>query len=259
MTQRSLKGWIGVFDSGVGGISVLKALVAELPHENFYFFGDSANAPYGEKTDEEVYRLSSRIVENFLERGCKAIIIACNTASAVAAAPLRHRFPDVPIIAVEPALKPATLAPKHDRILVMATPVTLRLVKYHKLAQRWGSRSHVISLPCPGLAGRIEKGNLDAPDLKALVEKLVGSYAGTVDSVVLGCTHYPFIKGTIREVVGDVPFFDGGKGTARELKRKLAQHGLLSFSSGPGQVVFDSSIKTDQELKLYGWFFRQEV
>ncbi|MGN0075471.1 MAG: glutamate racemase, partial [Parafannyhessea sp.] len=123
----SREGCVGVFDSGVGGISVLKSLAAELPHEDFVFFGDSANAPYGEKTEDEVLELSRANVERLLADGAKAIVIACNTATSVAAETLRGEYPDLPIVGVEPALKPATLAPKHDRILVMATPITLKL------------------------------------------------------------------------------------------------------------------------------------
>lgn len=253
------EGWVGAFDSGVGGISVLEHLVRELPHERFLFFGDSANAPYGEKTDGEVMKLSRRIVERMITDGCKAIVIACNTATSVAAATLRKEHPDVPIIGVEPALKPATLAAKHARILVMATPVTLRLDKYHQLAATWGSDSEVISQPCPGLAARIEKGHLDDPDLAELIEKLVGPYAHTVDSVVLGCTHYPFVARQIRSVVGDVPLFESGAGTARELRRRLEEEGLLAPDGQEGTVEFQSSRNTPEELALYRWFFSQEV
>ncbi len=158
-------GFVGVFDSGVGGISVLRSLVAELPHEDFEFFGDSANAPYGEKTAPEVLGLSRSIVEDFVAEGAKCIVIACNTATSAAAQTLRAEYGELPIVGVEPALKPATLAPRHGRILVMATPMTLRLDKFHKLAERWGSDSEVIGVPCVGLASRIEQGNLEADDL----------------------------------------------------------------------------------------------
>lgn len=259
MPDGIYEGWVGVFDSGVGGISVLQHLVAELPHESYVFFGDSAHAPYGEKSDEEVLALATASIERLIGEGCKAIVIACNTATSVAAPALRAEHPDFPIIGVEPALKPATLAPRHGRILVMATPITLRLDKYHKLAETWGSGSEILSVPCPGLAARIEKGNLDAPDLVELVDSLVGRYAGTIDSVVLGCTHYPFIKKAIREVLGDVPLYDGGEGTARELRRRLSAKGLLSRTDEPGRIVFSSSKDSPEELALYRWFFGQEA
>lgn len=253
----SREGCVGVFDSGVGGISVLKSLVAELPHEDFVFFGDSANAPYGEKTEDEVLELSRANVERLLADGAKAIVIACNTATSVAAATLRREYPDLPIVGVEPALKPATLAPKHDNILVMATPITLKLDKFHKLAEEWGSDSTIIPVPCVGLAARIERGNLDAPDLHDLLERLVGQYRGKVDSVVLGCTHYPFVARQIRDVLGDVPFFDGAHGTAKRLRSLLEAGDLLKPEDEDGSVTFTTSLHEPGELDLYDWFFHQ--
>ncbi len=248
-------GYVGVFDSGVGGISVLRQLAATLPAENFVYFGDSANAPYGEKTRDQVARMSRDIVDRLLDEGAKAIVIACNTATSVAAASLRADYAHVPIIGVEPALKPATEQPGVKRILVMATPITLRLDKYQLLAEKWGSGHEVIDAPCPGLAARIEKGDLESPDIYELLEDLVGSYAGAVDAVVLGCTHYPFIARQIREVVGDVPLFDGAYGTALQLQRKLAERGLTTKSSGRGTVEFLSSKPGKDEIELYRSFF----
>lgn len=253
-------GFIGVFDSGVGGISVLKSLVAELPGEDFRYFGDSANAPYGEKTEDQVRELSHAIVERFIADGAKAIVIACNTATSAAAPTLRATYPDLPIIGIEPALKPATEAPDHGRILVMATDITLRLDKYHELAQTYGQDCEVISVPCPGLAGRIEHGELDEADLREMIRGYVGSFAGTVGSVVLGCTHYPFVRRQIAEVLGpDVRFYDGGAGTARQLSRRLAQAGLLAPEGHAGSVAFASSKDTPEELALYEEFFAREL
>lgn len=249
-------GFVGVLDSGVGGISVLRALVAELPHEDFSFFGDSANAPYGEKDEATVLALTSDVVERQLAAGAKAIVIACNTATSVAAAPLRAAHPEVPIVGIEPALKPAAEALPHGRVLVMATEVTLRLDKYHELARAWGGECEVTSVPCPGLAARIERGDLDAPDLQEMVRSLVGRYAGAVDAVVLGCTHYPFVRRQIAEVLGPgVRFFDGGAGTARQLRARLAAEDLLSRRERPGRTSFASSLDTPEELALYQRFF----
>ena len=244
-------GFVGVFDSGVGGISVLRSLVAELPHEDFEFFGDSANAPYGEKTAPEVLGLSRSIVEDFVAEGAKCIVIACNTATSAAAQTLRSEYGELPIVGVEPALKPATLAPRHGRILVMATPMTLRLDKFHKLAERWGSDSEVIGVPCVGLASRIEQGDLEADDLYELLDDLVGEYRGTVDSVVLGCTHYPFVRRQIRRVLGDVQLFDGAEGTARRTRSLLEAGGLLRDKSHEGTVSFRSSKQGAEEMRLY--------
>ncbi len=248
-------GYVGVFDSGVGGISVLRELTATLPNENFVYFGDSAHAPYGEKSRDQVLRLSREIVDTLLDEGAKAIVIACNTATSAAAAELRADYAHVPIIGVEPALKPATETPDVQKILVMATPITLRLDKYQQLAEKWGSGHEVISAPCPGLAARIEQGNLDSPDIYDLLEDLVGAYAGNIDAVVLGCTHYPFIARQIREVVGLVPLFDGAHGTALQLQRRLSDRGLLSKSSEKGTVEFLSSKTGNEELDLYRQFF----
>ncbi len=248
-------GFVGVFDSGVGGISVLRALMAELPHEDFRFFGDSAHAPYGERPEGDVLALSRDIVSDLLSAGAKAIVIACNTATSVAAATLRAEHPEVPIVGIEPALKPAVEARADARILVMATEMTLRLDKYRDLEGACSRDSEVISVPCPGLAARIEQGDLDAPDLAAMLRRLVGRYAGAVDEVVLGCTHYPFVRRQIASVVGEgVRFFDGGAGTARQLRARLTEEGLLSERVRAGRTELASSLDTPEELALYQRF-----
>ena len=249
--------FVGVFDSGVGGISVLSRLSEELPSEKFVYYGDSANAPYGEKPREWVEKRSREIVDRFLDEGAKAIVIACNTATSAAAATLRAEYAHVPIIGVEPALKPATLAPSVKKILVMATPITLRLDKYQQLAQRWGGHHEVIGVPCPGLAARIEKGSLRSPDIRDMIEGFVGSYRGKVDAVVLGCTHYPFVADVIRDALGDVLLFDGADGTARQLHRKLAERGLLTKSRDGGRVDFASSCPDPAEIELYRSFYER--
>jgi len=248
-------GFVGVFDSGVGGISVLRHLVHELPHEDFHFFGDSANNPYGGKTAEEVCALSLDIAERMVSDGAKALVIACNTATSSAAPLLRETFSDMPVVGVEPALKPAVLAEGDGKVLVLATEVTLKLDKFHRLAERWAGDTEVTTVACKGLANRIERGNLDAPDLHELLEELIGAYRGEVDRVVLGCTHYPFVRKQIAEVLGDVRFFDGGAGTARQLRRLLEQGGLLRSTEAPGEVVLASSIDTPEQLELYHWFY----
>ena len=230
-------------------------LVAELPHERFVFFGDSAHAPYGDKTPEEVLALSRSIAASLVGEGAKALVIACNTATSVAAQVLREEYPSIPVIGVEPALKPATLAPRHRRILVMATAATLRLGKFQRLEDRWAADSEVIEVPCVGLADLIEKGNPASPAIHELLERYLGPWRGKVDSVVLGCTHYPLVREQIREVMGDVPLFDGGKGTARETRRRLKAADLLAPESQAGSVELRSSIDTPEELALYQKFF----
>lgn len=258
--MNGVSGFVGVFDSGVGGISVLRSLVAELPHEDFRYFGDSANAPYGEKTAEQVLDLSRSIVDRFVADGAKAIVVACNTATSAAAPTLRRTYPDLPIVGIEPALKPATEATDAGRILVMATDITLRLDKYQELAATYGRGHEVISVPCPGLAARIEHGELDAADLREMISGFVGAFAGAVDSVVLGCTHYPFVRRQIAEVLGaGVRFYDGGAGTARQLRHRLEECELLASEGAAGSVTFASSKDTAEELALYREFFGMEL
>ena len=186
-----------------------------------------------------------------LEDGCKAIVIACNTATSAAAATLRSAWPHVPIIGIEPALKPAARTFDNRRILVMATAATLKLEKFHDLALHWGSNSQIVPLACPGLADLVETGELDSDEMHAYLREHLGEYRAEVDAVVLGCTHYSFIKRQIREVMGDVPLFDGIWGTAHQLRRKLAEHDLLAPERGGGAIQFRSSIAGRAQVDLY--------
>ncbi len=250
--------YIGVFDSGVGGISVLKELVRVLPKERFLYYGDSANAPYGEKTTEAVRELVMSNVRYLLAQNVKAIVIACNTATSVAVNAVREAYPELPVIGVEPAIKPAAAAKEHAKVLVMATPITLHLEKYQQLSRTLAQKAEFIPVDCAGLASRIEQGNLEGADLQQLLERLLAPYKQQIDSVVLGCTHYPFVKVQIRRVLGDVPMFDGGAGTAQELKRQLIKHDLCR-EAGEGEICFCSSQNTPEELKLYRMFYEMDI
>lgn len=245
--------YICVFDSGLGGISVLKEITRLLPHENIVFFGDSANAPYGVKTEKEVQDLTMRAIRHYVDEGVKAIVIACNTATSAAAPLLRSTF-SIPVIGVEPALKPAVMA-GHRRILVMATAVTLRLEKFQKLEERYGKNAEVITVPGIGVVEAIESRKADTEEFHDLLENLLGPYRGKVDCVVLGCTHYPFIKKQIAAVLGDLPFYDGGAGTAKELRRRLEERGILNASPAQGRVIFESSRDTADQIALYHEFY----
>lgn len=255
--EENYSGYIGVFDSGVGGISILKELVHTLPEEKFLYYGDSANAPYGEKTTEQVLALVMNIVQYLVEQGVKAIVIACNTATSVAVTKVRAAYPQLPVIGVEPAIKPAAAAKEHARVLVMATPITLHLEKYQQLSKTLEEKAEFIPLNCAGLAQRIEKGKLEAEDLQQQLANLLEPFRGQIDSVVLGCTHYPFVKEQIRRVLGEVPMYDGSVGTAQELKRQLEKHQLLN-RGGTGRVVFQSSKNTAEELELYRRFYEEK-
>ena len=191
---------IGVFDSGVGGISVLRELYALMGNENFIYFGDSANAPYGEKTKEEVRALSFEVAKKLMDMGVKALVIACNTATSAAAKELREKYGDkLSIIGLEPALKPAVMENKGKTIAVMATPLTLREEKFLGLLASYEKDAKIIPLEAPGLAEMIEKGILEGEKIENYLKELFADLP-KVDALVLGCTHYPLIKDTIKKV-----------------------------------------------------------
>lgn len=231
---------IGMFDSGVGGISVLREAVRLLPNERFIFYGDTKNAPYGTKTKEAVLALSRQVVGNLLDRHVKAIVIACNTATSAAAADLRAEYPDLPIIAMEPALKPASLLHSDGVVLSLATPGTIAGEKYAHLYALYGEG--VVSLPCPGLMEFVERGELGGPALAAYFENLFSPYRDKkVEAIVLGCTHYSFLKRPIAAFFPGVPLLDGNEGTVRQLRRRLEAQNLLAPAESTGGVELLSS------------------
>lgn len=243
---------IGVFDSGVGGISVLRELVHIMPNENYLYFGDSLHAPYGTKTLEEVRKLTIANIEKLLNDGAKGIVVACNTATSAAVAILRKMYPSVPLVGIEPAIKPAVLQKPGSRIVVMATPMTLKQEKFQKLMKLYEKDAQIISLPCPGLMEFVERGDLDGDDLKKYLTELFWSVQEEkIDSIVLGCTHYPFAKKAIEQIVGkEVAIFDGGNGTAREMQRRLMEAGLCTDATQKGTVQFLNSRDTKEEKAL---------
>ncbi len=243
---------IGMFDSGVGGISVLREAVRMMPHERFLFFGDTKNAPYGTKSRDQVLALSRNAAKMLLDKGCKAILIACNTATSASAASLRAEYPDLPIIAMEPALKPASLLHKDGVVLSLATPGTLSGEKYRHLFARFGEG--VVSLPCPGLMEFAERGELTGQRLHTYLERLFTPYLQeNVEAVVLGCTHYVFLKPEIAAFFPGVPLIDGNQGTVHQLIRRLSEKGLLAPEDAMGSVELlssggDAAIQTMRRL-----------
>ena len=241
---------IGVFDSGVGGISVLRELVALMPNENFIYFGDSANAPYGTKSLEQVVELVCADADYLYRKGVKALVVACNTATSAAIGVLRETYQDIPVIGIEPALKPAVLSKEHPVVLVMATPMTVREKKFQNLMLRFETEAEIIPLPCPGLMEFVERGELEGEALEHYLRELFAPFK-KVDAVVLGCTHYPFVKKMIQKVLGkQALLFDGGAGTARETKRQLENRQLLNLSEEKGQIVFENSANKEELLTL---------
>ena len=245
-------GPIGVMDSGMGGISVLRELAGLLPHENFVFYGDSANAPYGSRSTEEIYQLTEQVVQKLLKRGVKAVVIACNTASSAAGARLRAEYPELPIVAIEPALKPAVIACPGGRVVVLATEATLRERKFAGLLEEWKEKAEIIKLPLPGLPEFVERGELDSPQLRKFLQGDFAQLADRpVDGVVLGCTHYPFVRKVIAELLGpQVKVFDGAAGTARQLRRRLYSRRLLTTSQQPGSIQWLNSSPEPEMIEL---------
>jgi glutamate racemase len=241
---------IGVFDSGIGGLSILKALRAEMPHERFVYFADSAHNPYGDKSDAFVIDRSRAIARELTEQhGIKALVIACNTATAAAIGILRAEYPELPIIGVEPALKPAIAISRTKRIAVLATPGTLRSAKFLALKASLAEQAEFICTPCDGLADMIEHstGAHDDAQLIASCASFIratgqfGTRTGEIDTLVLGCTHYPLVQSAFRQAVGDaVHIVDNGPAVAKRVAALIAPTPVTAPLPG-NRVVWLSS------------------
>ena len=242
---------IAVFDSGLGGLSVLRVLEREMPRERFLYFGDSANAPYGSRPTAQVRELTLSHVDELMRLGLKAVVIACNTATSAAIDALRARYPDTVVVGIEPALKPAAEAFPTGRIIVMATEVTLREEKFLRLTEQYSRPCEIIPLPCPALVEFVERGELDSPAVKKYLRTVLAPYLHPAPgAIVLGCTHFPFLKPVISRIVGrGVRFFDGSEGTTAQTRRLLEKRGLLR-QQGEGSVVIENSLGTAEILLL---------
>ncbi len=237
---------VGFLDSGIGGSTVLSESLALLPNENYVFFSDSANCPYGDKSDEAIIERCDKIISVLIEKyDCKAIVIACNTASAKASAFLREKYA-LPIIAIEPAYKMVYDRNPNGFTLVMATKGTLESEKFHKLYYKYNNHKTAL-IACVGLADIIEQG--DKTRLENYLDETLNEYKGKVQNVVLGCTHYPLAKNEIQKVLGEVEFFNGANGVSRQLKRVLEENGLLSGAKQKGNIVFIDSSKDEKVRK----------
>lgn len=246
MNKKNLP--IGVFDSGLGGISVLKELMALMPEEHYLYFGDSANAPYGTRTTEEVKILTLNAAARLYEQGIKALVVACNTATAAAITQIREEYPNLIVVGIEPALKMATDRFPKGHVGIMATQVTLREEKLEHLVGRFPDVT-VEKIPAPGLVELVEQGKTQSEETAALLMEILSPYLGQLDAIVLGCTHYPFVKDTVQRILGDgVEVLDGGAGTARQTKRLLEERGLLR--SGEGALKMENSSSKRELLEL---------
>lgn len=239
---------VGVFDSGFGGVSFLRNALIELPSERFIYYGDNKNAPYGDKTEAEILTLAENAAESLVDRGVKALVVACNTATSAAINVLRERL-SVPVVSVEPAIKPACELPGDGKILMLATLATTKLSRYRALQNRMPDPGRIINVGCPGIVERIEKGEIGEDAFDDILSGRLSFLEGErIDGIVLGCTHFPFIAPAIsryasKHFEGECRLFDGNAGTARQLRRVLESKGLTaSPDSVPEQrVVFLSS------------------
>ncbi|MFP0198435.1 MULTISPECIES: glutamate racemase [Pseudomonas] len=228
---------IAVFDSGVGGVSVLAEIQHLLPNESLLYLGDCGHIPYGEKTPEFIRQRCSVMAGFFREQGAKALVIACNTATVAGVADLRRDFPEWPIVGMEPAVKPAAAATRSGVVGVLATTGTLQSAKFAALLDRFATDVRVITQPCPGLVERIESGDLHSPELRALLKHYVDPLlANGCDTIILGCTHYPFLKPMLKSMIPEsISLIDTGAAVARQLQRLLAERDLLA--AGPNRPV----------------------
>ena len=241
--------YIGVFDSGVGGISVLRQLKKLLPGERFLYYGDSANAPYGSRDTGKVRELTLTAVEKMMESGLKALVVACNTATSAAIHTLREKYPDLIVIGIEPALKPAVDHFPAGRIGVMATNVTLREEKFSALIEKYGAKAEIIKIPAPGLVELVESGKTDDLETSAFLTNLLAPYVDKLDALVLGCTHFPLVSDAISRILGEnVELLDGGEGTARETKRRLAEAEL--FCDESCEILWQNSAENEEIIAL---------
>ena len=233
-------GPIGVFDSGVGGLSVWREIVQALPHEDTIYFADQAHVPYGPRDEDEIRGFCDGIARYLLGRGCKALVVACNTASAAALKHLRDTFPDVPTIGMEPAVKPAAALTRSGVVGIMATPATFQGRLFKATAGRHAAGIRLINQVCVGLAEQVEAGQLDGPGTDALLRRFLAPIiAAGADTVVLACTHYPFVIEPIRRIAGpDVTVIDPAPAIARHLGTVLRHHGLQREAPVPGRHVF---------------------
>lgn len=238
---------IGILDSGIGGVTVLKELLKLLPNEQYIYYSDSIHNPYGEKDKEEVFHYVDEIMQYFIERNCKAIVFACNTATALTIDEIRKEYCDIPIIGIEPAYKMVYDCAKPKKTLVMATPATIESKRFLELYHQYDNGKTLL-LPCYNLAHLIEQG--DYVEMKSYLNQTLPINSG-IEVVVLGCTHYPLIKKEIQDVLGLVDFYDGGLGVANRLYQVLKDMDLLSNNQKGSIQFYDSSQNNWKEKRFY--------
>lgn len=240
--------YIAVFDSGLGGLSVLRHLRRRMPGERFLYYGDSAHAPYGVRSRADVEALTLSAADRLMRRGLKALVVACNTATSAAIGALREKYPELIVVGIEPALKLAADRFPGGRIGVMATPVTLREEKFSLLLTRYAASCQVYKIPAPQLVPLIEEGRVDTPVMEQTLHTLLDPFASRMDALVLGCTHFPFASHAMERLLGPkVAVLDGGDGTARETLHRLEAADLLEH--GDGELILENSLGTQEIIR----------
>lgn len=234
---------IALYDSGVGGLSVLRAAQTALPHEHLLYFGDQANVPYGSRSLEELRAIAESSARFLLSQGAKLIVIACNTASAAALKHLRAVFPDVPFVGMEPAVKPAAEQSQTRKVGVLATPSTFHGELYASVVERFAKDVEIFQSTCPGLVKQIEKARLNTPKTRRILEEAVLPMLDAgADTLVMGCTHYPFVIPLIEKIAaGRARVIDPSPAVARQTARVLAERSLLNPGTEPGSLRFITS------------------
>ncbi len=233
---------IGVFDSGLGGLSVVKTMRQLLPNESIIYYGDSLNAPYGEKSTAYVLERSQQIVQALLAKPVKAIVIACNTATSAAAEQIRKTHQNAIIIGMEPAIKPAINQVKNGKICVLATSITLRESKFNALIDKLNAVERVVKCPAPQLVEYVESGIDDVNKLKQILDEVVPVEKSDIGAIVLGCTHYLFVKDVVQDYFGHkTPIYDGNSGTVLHLKNSLIRQNLLAQSTDQAHFSIENS------------------
>ncbi len=234
---------IGIFDSGVGGLSVLRAVRRELPHESLIFVGDQGHVPYGSRPRSQILDYVFGLTRFLLNKGAKLIVVACNTASAVALHDLREAFPEVPFVGMEPAVKPAAETTHTGKVGVLATPTTFAGELYASVVERFAQGVELFQSTCPGLVEQVEAGDLDGPATRTILEEALNPMlAEGIDTVVMGCTHYPFVIPLIEQITGPgVRTIDPAPAIARQIRRVLAEGGLLNPDSAAGTIELYTS------------------
>lgn len=236
---------IGIFDSGVGGLSVLREIRSLMPNENIIYFGDQGHVPYGPRSMEQIQNFSEGITNFLLKHNAKIIVVACNTASAAALKYLREKFPDIQFVGMEPAVKPAAEKTQTKKVGVLATPTTFQGALYASVVERFASDVEIFQNTCNGLVNQIELGELESDKTRKILEDaLLPMLEKNIDTVVLGCTHYPFVIPLIEEIVGDakrVRVIDPAPAVAKQTERLLEAKRLKNLSSENAEVIFFTS------------------